>query len=714
MPANPLAQRLLPQLRRAVRAHDAESSDSELLASFVASRDGDSFASLVRRHGPMVLGVCRRVIGDAHLAEDAFQATFLVLARRAEAVRPRQLVGSWLYGVAYRTALKARGIAIRRKAREKQVDAMPQPAISPEEAWADLQPVLDSELARLPEKYRVPVILCDLGGRSQRDVARELKLPAATLANRLASARRLLAKRLSDRGVVLSTAAVTAALGWHSATSAVSAALAQSTVKAACAAATGTPVALPAPVIELSEGIIRMFVLNKLKAVTAGAATCLLLLVGLSVIADPALRANPEEKPAAPKSSPPVKPAAKPAAESEDAVFLRRVSLDLRGIPPTALEMHYFLDDRDTKKRTKVVEWMMSEHGAQKVTAQCASCHKTGSTAEEVAAFLGLMYRSDNPHEFLNKTKGHSDVYDQFIKQVIGFTDKSPEADVEKSRANVESSREAHAKAAVNLLLAEDDQRRSDTEHRRTAVEKAKANLAAAQAALKAAEADLAKTEAESRNPYFRLKLKANDKNAVDTHIEQRFKAAWALIGASDQISDAEFFRRASLDLRGILPTRVEQNYFAADKDPKKREKLLALLTKNSGGDTPRDKFIDELLGDPSIQARWYDIWNKRLEKEKADEVRARLESWITKPSDRLERLLNDLLSSKKTDEQILEALSLATLARFPTATEKKLILDGIRTQSDRAMAWNGVLQALASTDEAKAHAEALTKRGAK
>ena len=200
MPNDSTALRLLPQLRRVVLARDSATGDGQLLASFVASRDESAFAALVRRHGPMVLGVCRRVVGDPHLAEDAFQATFLVLARRAAAVRPRSLVGNWLSGVANRTALRARAAAARGRAKEKQVDAMPHPPVSVDQAWADLQPVLDSELARLPDKFRMPIVLCDLNGRPQRDVARELKLPPATLANRLAAARRLLAKRLT-RGV---------------------------------------------------------------------------------------------------------------------------------------------------------------------------------------------------------------------------------------------------------------------------------------------------------------------------------------------------------------------------------------------------------------------------------------------------------------------------------------------------------------------------------
>src|SRR5437763_1575963 len=122
------ADRFLPALRRVVLVREtADRPDAELLGAFARDRDADAFAGLVRRHGPMVLGVCRRVVGDHHAADDAFQAVFLVLARRAAAVRPRSAVGNWLYGVAYRTAIKARAVLARRRSREKQVDAMPEP-----------------------------------------------------------------------------------------------------------------------------------------------------------------------------------------------------------------------------------------------------------------------------------------------------------------------------------------------------------------------------------------------------------------------------------------------------------------------------------------------------------------------------------------------------------------------------------------------------------
>src|SRR5258708_6869306 len=129
MPKMPCpASRLLPALRRVVLVRGtAERTDGQLLSAFIAERDGDAFAALVRRHGPMVLGVARRVIGEPHTADDAFQAVFLVLARRASAVRPREQVGNWLYGVAYRRAMKARAVLARRRSREKQVEIMPEP-----------------------------------------------------------------------------------------------------------------------------------------------------------------------------------------------------------------------------------------------------------------------------------------------------------------------------------------------------------------------------------------------------------------------------------------------------------------------------------------------------------------------------------------------------------------------------------------------------------
>src|SRR5262249_57067195 len=134
-----------------------------------------AFEILGERHGAMVLGVCQRVIGNVHDAEDAFQAVFLVLAKKAASIARCDLVGNWLYGVAYRTALHARGRLGRRRSREIQVKDMPQPAVSPDYELHELHQVLDRELDKLTDKYRVPIVLCDLEGRPRKEVARLLK-----------------------------------------------------------------------------------------------------------------------------------------------------------------------------------------------------------------------------------------------------------------------------------------------------------------------------------------------------------------------------------------------------------------------------------------------------------------------------------------------------------------------------------------------------------
>jgi len=168
------------QLRRALLRREVESlNDGQLLDCFLAEREEAAFEALVRRHGPMVLGVCRRVLRHEQDAEDAFQATFLVLARKAASVSPRDLVGHWLYGVACRTALKAKAVAAQRRLREKPMGEPLLPISRPDEAPSELEALLDDAIQRLPEKYRVPLVLCELQGASRREAARRLRVPEA-------------------------------------------------------------------------------------------------------------------------------------------------------------------------------------------------------------------------------------------------------------------------------------------------------------------------------------------------------------------------------------------------------------------------------------------------------------------------------------------------------------------------------------------------------
>jgi RNA polymerase sigma factor (sigma-70 family) len=241
-------------------------TDGQLLGRFIADREEAAFAALVRRHGPMVLGVCRRLLRHAQDAEDAFQATFLVLARKAASVIKRESVPSFLYGVAYRTALRARARAAKRRATERQVEDMPHPEVAPAEAQ-DWRPLLDRELDRLPGNYRAAVILCDLEGRTRREAARQLGLSEGTLSSRLARGRRLLARRLAKSGLTLSGGALAAAMV-EGASAAVPAPLVVSTVKAAALVAAGQAVAAT-PAAALMKEVLKAMLLAKLKVVVA-------------------------------------------------------------------------------------------------------------------------------------------------------------------------------------------------------------------------------------------------------------------------------------------------------------------------------------------------------------------------------------------------------------------------------------------------------------
>lgn len=347
MPTSSLSERLIGPLRRLAEAGaDRSRSDGQLLTAFVQQHDPDAFETLVRRHGPMVLGVCRRVIRHAATADDAFQAVFVVLARRAAAVTPGEQVANFLFGVAYRTALKAKGRLSRLRSRETQVDAMPEPATQPD-PWDDLRPVIDEELASLPDKLRLPVVLCDLEGRPQREVAKHLGLPVTTLANRLTAARRKLAARLTARGVTLAGGVVASVMSAH-ATQAVSTALLTAATRVGLSAIGSGPGVVPANVLELSEGVMHMLAVSKLKAklVATLAATMLLTGAGVGLVKA--------------EDSPPAN-VAKLRPDLSDAEFLKRVCDSLRGSPPTPTELGYFTADLDAAKRKKVVGWLSEE-----------------------------------------------------------------------------------------------------------------------------------------------------------------------------------------------------------------------------------------------------------------------------------------------------------------------------------------------------------------
>ncbi len=256
---------VIQQLRCLLNHGATAAPDESLLERYLSQRDEAAFEALVRRHGPMVLGVCRRILGNVHDAEDAFQATFLVLVRKAASIRPRSMVGNWLYGVACRTALDARKVAAKRRAKEAAGLPRTQP---PDQDRADLRAVLDEELQRLPPKCRAVIILSDLEGKTRKEVALQLDWPEGSVASRLARARARLAKRLARYGLTVSGASVGALLSEGVASASMPPSLVSSTVNAALLSAAGKAVTaglISTRVAVLTEGVLKAMLLNKLK-----------------------------------------------------------------------------------------------------------------------------------------------------------------------------------------------------------------------------------------------------------------------------------------------------------------------------------------------------------------------------------------------------------------------------------------------------------------
>jgi RNA polymerase sigma factor (sigma-70 family) len=285
--------RVLRHLRQILALPDGAGTDAQLLERFRSRQDEAAFAELVRRHGPMVLGVCRRVLRHHHDAEDAFQAAFLVLARKAAVVKDEAVV-SFLYAVAYRTALEARSRNARRRARESCVADLPVAHVLPAEAQ-DWRPILDRALQQMPEKYRRLIVLCCLEGRPRKEVARQLGLAEGTLSSRLATARQMLARQLGRYGWPLSGGALAAALA-QEAPAAVPPTLMAATTRGAALVASGQAALLTTPAIVLMQGVLRAMGMTKVTFVLAMTLGALLLGAG-GFVYQMAVRAAPAEPP---------------------------------------------------------------------------------------------------------------------------------------------------------------------------------------------------------------------------------------------------------------------------------------------------------------------------------------------------------------------------------------------------------------------------------
>jgi RNA polymerase sigma factor (sigma-70 family) len=329
--ANRQPGKVLQHLRRLAGGQPAgELSDRQLLQRFTLGHEEAALAALVQRHGPLVRGVCRRLVANEHDADDVFQATFLVLVCKAGSIRKADSLGSWLHGVAYRIARKAQASAAKRQRQEKQTGSTLAPDPAEEAARRELRRLLDEELGRLPEKYRAPLVLCYLEGKSHEEAARHLRWPNGTVCGRLARARELLRGRLAHRGLALSAGLFATLLAEEQGSAAVPGALLIATLKSTGLIAAGTEPAagvLPPQVAALTQGVLRAIAVSRLKA------AALLLLAGSILAAAAAGLAQPTGAPRPPQGrdeggpQPPTKDAGQAGAERTKA------GTDLSGDP---------------------------------------------------------------------------------------------------------------------------------------------------------------------------------------------------------------------------------------------------------------------------------------------------------------------------------------------------------------------------------------------
>jgi RNA polymerase sigma factor (sigma-70 family) len=752
---------VMHHLRRMLAPPTADAvSDAQLLERFVAHRDEASFELLVWRHERMVLGVCRRLLDDAHDAEDAFQATFLTLVRKANAISKRESVASWLYKVAYRVALRLRS----GRARHSVVEFPPGvPAASAQDepttaaVWRELRPLLDDEINRLPRKYHVPVVLCYLEGKTYDEVARQLGCSRGTLAARLSRARDLLRRRLLRRGVALSTGLLALLLAEQAAEAAVPAVLVASTVRAALFGGPGKAVAagvISSRVAALTQGALQAMLFTKIKMVAVMLLAASAAGVGTGVLnyrtlaQDPAGEAQNERRKVKvdDEVDPPPRAAKQPNKEAEDAGWQERATL--KGHEKSVMSVAFSPDGKTlaTASLDGVVRLWDVATGKERAAIEAQS----GGQAH------GVAFSPDGKHLAAGGGKrGESGLFSLWDtatgqqvaifareKDIVTSVALSPDGQwlasgcrdsgvcltyYSRDRGETHYLKDhtlpvfAVAFSPDGKLLAtaggeeflKDDNKPGELIVWATATQK---KLWAYQAP---------KTLASvAFSPDGRLLATSGADGTTRLLDAKSGKVIRELKGHEDMVRCVAFSPDGKTLATGSFDEDVKFWDLATGKE------LTTLRGHQRGilslAFSPDGRFLATGSGAPGKPGQ-VTIWELKtgarvfqgprdvglVDVGNGPELAKRLAALneFPRPNGRLEKLLNELVKNKRSDEQIVEALYLATLAQLPTEEQKRTVLDHIARKKDRNEGYHDVLWALLNSLEFSANAKEMFER---
>lgn len=696
--------------RLVVERASAEQSDCELLGRFHERQEADAFAALVRRHGPMVLSVCRRLLGDVHHAEDAFQATFLVLVRKSGSIRKRHSLSSWLHGVAYRIAVRAR---INTTQHRLQGLDDQEPAIHDADhtAWRDLRRVLDEELAELPEKYRHPLVLCYLEGKTNEEAARLLGWTKGTVSGRLARARDLLRSRLVRRGLTLAACGFAVLETQLSAQALVPFALQSSTIQLATLVAAGD-FAAAGGILTLTEGVVNSMTLSKVKLAVAAVVVLSLFGGGAGVVGFQALAQDRSSEVGLRTDGRETKPeVVTPSSDGSVVIRTGEAALSLAVAPDGKVLA------AGSDKGVRL--WDVSTGAELRMLGE--NEQRIGAIAFSPDGRILVSGNSDGVIKFWDLATGKILTSIKSAQPVIESLAFAPDG-----RTLIGSSRpERVADSTVRIWEAPAGKELTQLEVHGERISHATFSADGKQIITGASDGLVRVWDAWSGKELRALQPQIKVRSLA---VSPDGKTIAAVGGPEVVLLDLTTGKvLATLKLTGTAASAQPSIVFSPDG------KLLA-IARGAGAielvDIPTGKLrltlpvqagpalplvftpdgqrLVSAGADGSIR-----LWktDRAGEAVRAGELLARINN--TGVPARLQTLVAELAKSQRSDDQIVEALCLATLSRFPTETERRFMSDQLAKQKDRRQeALSDIVWALINTKEFDAHVSELTKGG--